>query len=103
MGSACSWRKNSVFASRDLSVREVYVGDVFGHATEFGFGEIRQNYDGQLIVHVARDCGFESLPCAVVAYDVVSVTVFDEPAEAVAVLVGLTVFQLRGGPHLVEA
>ncbi len=95
--------KGSVLAARVLSLRQVQVGYVFGDGAGLGSGEIGQRDDGQLIIDVARDGGLESLPGAVVAYYVVAVTVVDEPAEAVAVFIGLAVFQLRGSPHFFEA
>src|SRR5580698_7972450 len=88
---------------RMVCIRQIYVCDVFGDSSRVSLRQIRQHYDRQLIVNVARDGSLETLPSAIMADHPVPVPLADEPAKAVAILVRLAVFQLRWSPHLIEA
>ena len=71
----------------ELLLRKIHFSDVLRNLSRFGPRQIRQRYHGQLIVDVAVDRGFESLPRAVMMNTSMAASLVDEPAESVVAFV----------------
>src|SRR5690348_17212335 len=64
---------------------------------------VRQNNDGQPVIHVPSDKSGEALPCAGMLDHSMPVDSVNSPGKSILAGIGFPVVQRKDGPHAIQA